>query len=125
MASALKQSIRITRASDGVALAWAEAGTGPDLIKAPNWLTHLEYDCDSPVWRHWHHFFAEHYRYVRYDERGGGMSEWDVEEIALRRSVGHFETVIEVSRPKKPFIIFGISQGGATAIHYAVQHPEH
>jgi hypothetical protein len=60
------------RTPDGVRLAWAEAGAGPALVKAANWLTHLEYEWESPVWRHWIRFFTEHYRSVRYDERGCG-----------------------------------------------------
>ena len=54
------QRIRYLRTGDGVKVAWAEAGTGPALIKAANWLTHLEYEWESPVWRHWLRFFAEH-----------------------------------------------------------------
>jgi len=56
------QRIRYLRASDGVRLAWAEAGTGPTVVKAANWLTHLEYEWESPVWRHWMRFFSSHFR---------------------------------------------------------------
>jgi pimeloyl-ACP methyl ester carboxylesterase/DNA-binding CsgD family transcriptional regulator len=122
-ARSIRQSIRLTRSPDGVTLAWAEAGTGPALVKASNWLTHLEYDCDSPVWRHWIRFFAEHYRFIRYDERGCGMSEWDVAEVSLDRSVGDLATVIEVAAPQKPYVLLGISQGGAAAIRHAIAHP--
>jgi pimeloyl-ACP methyl ester carboxylesterase/DNA-binding CsgD family transcriptional regulator len=120
----MHQSIRLTKSSDGVAIAWAEAGKGPALVKASNWLTHLEYDWDSPVWRHWTRFFAEHYHYIRYDQRGGGMSEWDVADMSLERTIGDLETVIAAAEPKKPFVLVGISQGGPPAIHYAVTHPE-
>src|SRR6187431_1844720 len=65
----IRQSIRYVRANDGVRLAWASAGSGPPLVKAANWLTHLQYDLESPVWRHWIEFFAEHFRFIRYDER--------------------------------------------------------
>lgn len=120
----MQQSIRLTRATDGVTMAWAEAGTGPTLVKASNWLTHLEYDWDSPVWRHWIRFFAENYHLIRYDERGCGMSEWVVDEISQRRWVGDLETIVEVAQPEKPFTLVGISQGGAAAIYYAAAHPE-
>src|SRR6267142_970974 len=65
-----RQRIRYLQTPDGVKLAWAEAGAGPLLVKASNWLTHLEYDWESPVWRHWLRFFADHFRFVRSDERG-------------------------------------------------------
>ncbi len=73
-----RQAIRYLRTSDGVRLAWAEAGRGRTLVKASNWLTHLELEWQSPVWRHWIRFFSDHYRFVRYDERGCGMSDWEV-----------------------------------------------
>jgi pimeloyl-ACP methyl ester carboxylesterase len=79
------QKIRYLRTSDGVQLAWAEAGTGPVMFKAANWLTHLEYEWESPVWRHWLRFFTEHFRFVRYDERGCGMTDW---KRPLARSLG-------------------------------------
>ena len=65
-----RQRIRYLRTSDDIRLAWAEAGSGPPLVKAASWLTHLEYDWDSPVWRHWMLFLAGHFRYIRHDERG-------------------------------------------------------
>jgi pimeloyl-ACP methyl ester carboxylesterase/DNA-binding CsgD family transcriptional regulator len=120
----MRQSIRLTKSADNVMIAWAEAGSGPALVKASNWLTHLEYDWDSPIWSHWIRFFAEHYHFIRYDQRGCGMSEWDVPDIALELANDDLDSVIEVAGPEKPFIILGISQGGAAAIHYAVEHPE-
>src|SRR4051812_24749218 len=77
MPSRTRQTVRYVSASDGVRLAWAESGGGTPLVKAATWLTHLEYDLDSPVWRHWTAFLAEHFRFVHYDERGCGMSDWD------------------------------------------------
>ena len=59
---------------DGARLAWASLGSGTVLVKAANWLSHLEYDLESPIWRHWYRFFGQHYRLLRYDERGCGMT---------------------------------------------------
>ena len=78
-----RQRVQYVTASDGVRLAWAEAGSGPVVVKAANWLTHLEYEWESPVWRHWLQFFPEHCRFVRYDERGCGMSEWKSGDLSL------------------------------------------
>ena len=119
----MRQSIHLTKTPDDVMLAWAETGAGPALVKASNWLSHLEYDWDSPVWSHWIRFFAEHFRFVRYDERGCGMSQWDVADISPERSSQDLQTIIEVARPEKPFVLLGISQGGAAAINYAIAHP--
>jgi pimeloyl-ACP methyl ester carboxylesterase/DNA-binding CsgD family transcriptional regulator len=120
----LRQSIRLTKSADGTAIAWAEAGTGLSLVKASNWLTHLEHELESPVWRHWIRFFADHYRFVRYDERGCGMSDRDVAELSLDRSVDDLEAVVTAAKPREPFILLGISQGGAAAIRFAVAHPD-
>jgi pimeloyl-ACP methyl ester carboxylesterase/DNA-binding CsgD family transcriptional regulator len=124
MPHSMQQSIRLTKTPDGVTLAWAAAGSGPPLVKASNWLTHLEYDLDSPVWRHWIGFFAEHYRLLRYDERGCGMSEWEADDISQARWLDDLETIVRVAKPEKPFILVGISQGGAAAVQYTVAHPE-
>ena len=122
-ADELRQSIRLTKSADGTAIAWAEAGTGPSLVKASNWLTHLEHETESPVWRHWVRFFASHYRFVRYDERGCGMSERDIAELSIDRAVEDLEAVIAAARPREPFVLVGVSQGGAAAIRYAVANP--
>ena len=118
------QRIRYLQTPDGVKLAWAEAGSGPVLVKAANWLTHLEYDWESPVWQHWIRFFAEHYRFIRYDERGCGMSEREVGELSLDASAQDLEAVIAAAQPEAPFVLLGVSQGGAAAIRYAVAHPD-
>ncbi|HET6972825.1 MAG TPA: alpha/beta fold hydrolase [Pyrinomonadaceae bacterium] len=118
------QRIRYLRTQDGVQLAWAEAGAGPLLIKAANWMTHLEYEWESPVWRHWIRFFSEHFRYIRHDERGCGMTDWNVGDLSFARWIEDLEAVVEAVNPQEPFALLGISQGAATCIAYAVKHPE-
>jgi len=120
----MRQKIRILRSTDGVNLAWATAGSGPALIRASTWLTHLEFDWDSPVWRHWLDFLAGHFTLIRYDEPGSGLSDWDVEDLGWRRWAGDFEAVVAAADPPKPFIVLGISQGGVAALSYAVRFPE-
>jgi pimeloyl-ACP methyl ester carboxylesterase/DNA-binding CsgD family transcriptional regulator len=125
MASAAKrQHIRYVTARDGARLAWAEAGSGPTLVKAANWLTHLEYEWESPVWKHWIHFFADHFHFVRSDERGCGMSEWQPGTLTVDQWTDDLESVIAAARPAEPVTLLGISQGGAACIQYALRHPE-
>jgi len=119
-----RQRIQFLRTPDGVQLAWAEAGSGPPLLKASNWLSHLEYEWESPVWRHWIRFFTDHFRFVRYDERGCGMSDWNVGDFSFPRWVSDIEAVSGAALPQGPFSLMGISQGVATCIAYAVKHPE-
>ena len=118
------QRIRYLRTPDGVKLAWAEAGTGPTLIKAANWMTHLEYEWESPVWRHWIRFFSDNFHFIRHDERGCGMTDWNVGDLSFERWVEDLEAVVGVVDPQEPFALLGISQGAATCIAYAVRHPE-
>jgi pimeloyl-ACP methyl ester carboxylesterase/DNA-binding CsgD family transcriptional regulator len=118
------QRIRYLRTSDGVQLAWAEAGTGPLLIKAANWLTHLEYEWESPVWRHWIRFFSDNFRYVRHDERGCGMTDWNVGDLSFERWVEDLEAVVAAASPREPFALLGISQGAPVCVAYAVKYPE-
>jgi pimeloyl-ACP methyl ester carboxylesterase/DNA-binding CsgD family transcriptional regulator len=120
----LRQHIHYVKASDGTRLAWAEAGEGPVVVKAANWLTHLEYEWESPVWKHWLQFFASHFRFVRYDERGCGMSEWRAEPLDVERWTSDFEAVIDAAAPHQPVTLLGISQGSIACIGYALRHPE-
>src|SRR3954463_4495249 len=108
-----RQRIRYVTSSDGTRLAWAEAGTGPVLVKAANWLTHLEYEWESPVWKHWIQFFTGHGRFVRYDERGCGMSEWKGGDLSLDLWADDLGSVIDAAAPPGPVTLLGISQGAA------------
>jgi pimeloyl-ACP methyl ester carboxylesterase/DNA-binding CsgD family transcriptional regulator len=119
-----RQRIRYLHTADGVRLAWADAGDGPLLVKASNWLTHLEYDWESPVWRHWIRFFADHFHVVRFDERGCGMTDWNVGDLSYERWVEDLEAVARTAQGAEPMILLGISQGAAVCIDYAVRHPE-
>lgn len=120
----VRQSTRMLRTRDGVNLAWASTGEGPPLVRASTWLTHLEHDWDSPVWRHWIEFFAEHFELIRYDERGSGMSDWEIDDYSWERWPGDFEAVVEASGVDTPFPILGVSQGGVAAVSYAARYPE-
>jgi pimeloyl-ACP methyl ester carboxylesterase len=73
----MSQQIRFCTTSDGVRIGYATTGKGPPLVKVSNWLSHLEFDWDSPVWRHWLNELSREHTLVRYDERGCGLSDWD------------------------------------------------
>lgn len=117
------QKIRFLRSHDGTRLAFASSGQGPTLIKAATWLSHLEHDWDSPVWRHVLHALSERYRLLRYDERGCGLSDWQVADLGFEHWVSDLEAVADQSGAER-FALLGISQGASIAIAYAVRHPE-
>jgi len=117
------QEIKYCRTPDGVRLAYAMSGSGPPLVKAANWMNHLEYDWESPVWRHVFRGLSRNHTLIRYDARGNGMSDWDVDELSLDAWVSDLETVVDTARVER-FPLVGISQGCAVAVSYAVRHPE-
>jgi serine/threonine protein kinase/pimeloyl-ACP methyl ester carboxylesterase len=117
------QQIRFCTSSDGVDIAYATIGSGPPLVKAANWLSHLEVDGKSPVWRHWIRELSRHNTLVRYDERGCGLSDWNVEDFSLEAWVRDLEAVVDALQLER-FPLLGISQGGSIAIAYATRHPE-
>jgi pimeloyl-ACP methyl ester carboxylesterase/DNA-binding CsgD family transcriptional regulator len=119
-----QQTVRYVTTSDQVRLAWALTGSGPSLVKAANWITHLEFDWESPVWRHWARFLSEHFQLLRYDERGCGLSQQDVEDLSAANWLPDLEAVVDAARPAQPFVLLGVSQGACTSIAYAVKHPE-
>ncbi len=119
----MRQENRFCRTSDGVRIAWASMGEGPPLVKAANWLSHLDFDLESPVWRHWLRELSRDHTLIRYDERGCGLSDWDVDEFSVDAWVRDLEAVVEAAGLER-FALLGISQGGPVAIAYAVEHPE-
>ena len=121
--SPYRQEIRFCVTGDEARIAYAKVGSGYPLLKAANWLNHLDYEWDSPLWRHWINELSRHHTFIRYDERGNGLSQWDVADISLDAWVRDLETVVEAVDVEK-FALFGLSQGGAVAIWYATRHPE-
>jgi pimeloyl-ACP methyl ester carboxylesterase/DNA-binding CsgD family transcriptional regulator len=121
--SRLQQQIRFCTASDGVRLAYATHGSGPPLVRAGHWLTHLEFDWESPIWRHWLRELARGHTVLRYDQRGCGLSDRSTERLSLDVFVGDLEAVVDAAGLER-FALLGVSGGGAVAISYAVHHPE-
>jgi len=122
-AAARDQEIRYCRSLAGVRIAYATTGSGPPLVKAANWLTHLDLEHDSIIWGHWIDALSARHRLVRYDERGCGLSDWQTSEFSLQTWVEDLELVVASAGLTK-FPLIGLSQGAAVAIAYAVRHPE-
>lgn len=118
-----RQKIQFCTANDGVRIAYASVGKGSPIIKAANWLSHLEHDWDAPIWSPLFRELALEHHFVRYDERGNGLSDWDVKDISFESFVTDLETVVEASQLEQ-FSLLGISQGAAVSIEYAIRHPE-
>jgi pimeloyl-ACP methyl ester carboxylesterase len=118
-----KQEIRYCQADDGTSIAYALSGRGYPLVKAANWLSHLEFDHQSPVWRHWWRELASRYRLVRYDTRGGGLSDWQPRAMTFDAWVEDLHRVVDSAGLDK-FALFGMSQGVSVAVAYAAKYPQ-
>lgn len=116
------QTVQYCTAVDGARLAYSIVGDGPVLVKAANWLNHLEFEWDSPVWRHWIAALARDHSLLRYDGRGNGLSDWEVEDLSFEAMVSDLQAVVEDAGVDR-FDLLGISQGCAVGIAYAVRHP--
>jgi pimeloyl-ACP methyl ester carboxylesterase len=99
-------------------------GKGPNLVRAGSWFTHLEYDWDNhPAMSGLMRDLARDFRLLRYDPRGSGMSDWEVDEISLDAWVRDLETVVDLAQYDR-FALYGGSQGGAVSIAYTARHPD-
>ncbi len=119
----LHQDIAFCTSEDGTRIATAACGSGPVILRAPHWLSHVTYDLDSPVWRPWVEALSRHHRYVRYDPRGCGLSERHCADLSLAAWHKDFEAVADTIHEDR-FVLLGVSQGGSLAIDYAARHPE-
>ena len=120
---AYEQKIQFCTSQDEVRVAFSRIGRGPPLVKTGDWMTHLEFDFDSPIWRRLYRELSRDYTLVRYDARGTGLSDREVEEVSFEAFVRDLEAVVDAAGLDR-FALLGISQGCAVSIAYATRHPE-
>jgi class 3 adenylate cyclase/pimeloyl-ACP methyl ester carboxylesterase len=121
--SRYEQDIHFCITRDGVQLAYSRVGRGPPLVKTGNWMTHLEFDFDTPIWRPLYRELSRDHTLIRYDARGNGLSDRDVEEVSFETFVTDLESVVDAAGLER-FGLLGISQGCAVSIAYTVRHPQ-
>jgi pimeloyl-ACP methyl ester carboxylesterase/DNA-binding winged helix-turn-helix (wHTH) protein len=117
------QPIESFTTSDGVRIAYSIGGQGPALVRTIHWLNHLDFEWKTPLRRQWLSQVMRHNTLVRYDQRGSGLSDWNVSDFSFERTVKDFEELVDVAGLEK-FSILGGCQGAAVGIAYAVRHPE-
>lgn len=120
---ALKQRVQFCTSADGTQIAYASVGEGTPILKAPHWLNHIEYEWDSPVWGAFLTEFARQNRLVRFDQRGNGLSDWEVDRISHDAMLEDMEAVADAAGLER-FALFGMSQGASVAVRYAAKHPD-
>jgi pimeloyl-ACP methyl ester carboxylesterase/DNA-binding SARP family transcriptional activator/class 3 adenylate cyclase len=119
----LPLDIRFCTANDGARIAYSVTGEGPPIVKTATWMSHLQFDGESPIWRHWIEGLAAQNRLIRYDERGNGLSDREVNDLSFEAMLLDLEGVVDAAQLNR-FTLLGISQGCAISIAYAVKHPE-
>ena len=119
----MNQEIRFCTTTDNTRLAYARVGQGPPLVKVGNWMSHLEYDWNSPVWQPWLENWSRFHTFYRYDPRGCGLSDWNISDFSFEALVHDLETVVD-SAGLEQFDLFAMSQGGCVSIAYTARHPE-
>ncbi len=117
------QRVRFCKASDGARLAWSSVGEGPPILKLSNWLNHLEYEWDNPLWMHWIEALSQGHRLIRYDQRGNGMSDWDVGPPTIEQMADDVCAVADAAGVER-FDLLGISQGSMIGVVFASRYPE-
>jgi pimeloyl-ACP methyl ester carboxylesterase/DNA-binding winged helix-turn-helix (wHTH) protein len=118
-----RQEIRFCVTDDGVRLAYAKVGNGHPIVKVADCFNHIDFEWDSPIWRHWVRELGNDFSLLRYDGRGSGLSDWEVDDVSFEAWIHDLEKVVDAAGLEK-FALMGHSQGGAVAIAYAVRHPE-
>lgn len=118
-----RHEVRFCKTSDGAQIAYAVVGNGPPLVWAAHWLSHLSFSWESPLFRHWTEEFSQDHRFVHYDERGNGLSDWDTADFTLDAFVRDLEAVVDTLGLDR-FALIGMSKGASTSIAYAARHPE-
>lgn len=119
----LQQRVKFCRSPDGTNLAWASTGHGTPVLKAPNWLNHIEYEWTSPVWGDFLSELSDRCQLVRFDQRGNGLSDWDVDDVSADRMIDDMLAVADAAGVAQ-FGLLGISQGAAFSMRFAAKFPE-
>jgi pimeloyl-ACP methyl ester carboxylesterase/DNA-binding CsgD family transcriptional regulator len=119
----MTSQIRFCKSADGIRIAYSRAGHGPEMVEIATWLNHLEYDWESPVWGARLAELTKNYTLTRYDSRGCGLSQRDIENFSFEASIGDLEAVVDAAGLKH-FILLGCCQGSGVAMAYAARHPD-
>ena len=121
--TAVRQRIQFCKSRDETRIALATIGKGPPIVRAAHWFSHLEFDARSSVWAHWLEELSSDHAFIRYDQRGCGLSDWALPSVSLDDWVEDLAAVVDALHLKR-VSLFGMSQGAAVAIAYAERYPE-
>lgn len=116
-------SVRFFRSPEGKRVAYTEAGEGQLVVLPPWWVSHLERDAEVPAYLAFFARLAEHFRVVRYDRVGVGMSDRDRCSYSLEAEVADLEALVDHLGEKR-LNLLALSCGVPVALAYAARHPD-
>ena len=118
----MEQQIGFCIRPDGARIAYATVGKGPALVMPATWLSQLQLSWQDPEARRFFEGLALHHTFVRYDQRGSGLSDRNRTDFTLEAELEDLETVIDHLKLKR-MALLGVSVGGPIAVSYVARHP--
>ncbi len=115
----MEPRIQYATTSDGVSIAYCEAGEGTPFIEAYAPFSNIELE-----WRdwEWHRIMAARRRLIRFDNRGAGLSQRDVTDFSLQAMALDIGAVVDAVALER-CAVYGELCGAPVAIAYAAQYP--
>lgn len=118
-----KQVVRFATSQDGTQIAYATSGKGPPLLRAGHFLTHLRRDWEGSVYQPTIAALSAAHALVRYDQRGTGLSQTDVDDLSLEAYANDMLAVADAAGLER-FPIFATSQGVPVSVYFAATYPK-
>jgi class 3 adenylate cyclase/pimeloyl-ACP methyl ester carboxylesterase len=116
-------AVQFATTSDGVRIAFCAQGDGPPLVYMPGWVSHLELDWQTDEIRSFFLKLGHGRRLIRFDGRGTGLSDRDVDEVSHETHIRDLEAVVE-HLSLDTFDLFTWSQRTPAAMLYAASNPD-
>ncbi len=120
----MEPRIQYCTTSDGVSIAWGEAGQGPAVLYCSSTpFSHVqEYFAINEAW---YGLLARSFRVVTFDARGTGMSERDVADVSTATLLLDAEAVIDAAKLDRFVVVADMtSLALSTALQLATVLPE-
>ena len=119
----MEPQIRFCTSADGTRIAYATMGEGPPLVQVGPWGGDVGRDWGNPDCRPALESLRRGRLYVAFDRRGVGASQREVDVFSLEAQVADVAAVADHLGLQR-FDLWGVLDGAAISVAYAVEHPE-
>lgn len=118
------QKIGFCTASDGTRIAYAVVGEGPPLVYVAGWPVHIQVEWEKPIVRRFLEALAQGFTLIRYDMRGSGLSDRDVQDLSVDSLLKDLEAVVDHLDLHRFALLSLGDLAGPIAMTYAACHPD-